>query len=368
MTITRKRNRRFPTPQRRRGSIIIYSFVLMTIMFGFISLAVDFGHMQSVKTELQRDADATARASLQMYLTYGSATAVAYGPLLAGQSYNPIDANSGVTPTVTITWGSYSTATKTFTPGGTSPVAVKVVISRTVKTNNPVKLTFPLMNGLVPSRSTTCDVWAQAVAVLEGSQTATATVSGQSDPWLAGMANGAEASDLDYAPSQSPPMVMNVVPGTTLTFTKVSGGVTNDPSIPQDSADGDATQLHSHNDDDPMNEPGVQNGIGNVTMPINALLGVFLTNNSPDTQPAPTVARNYSTQAERDQPNFSDIQLQQPFFIGDGQTSAATVQTFVVPAGATRLYLGTMDGHQWNNNSGSFSATITQQQTILLVQ
>jgi hypothetical protein len=32
----------------------------------------------------------------------------------------------------------------------------------------------------------------------------------------------------------------------------------------------------------------------------------------------------------------------------------------VVPNNATRLFLGTMDGHEWSNNVGSFQATITQ--------
>jgi hypothetical protein len=30
----------------------------------------------------------------------------------------------------------------------------------------------------------------------------------------------------------------------------------------------------------------------------------------------------------------------------------------VVPAGATELFLGSMDGYQWNNNLGSFQVTI----------
>jgi Flp pilus assembly protein TadG len=353
--------------QRRQGSVLIYSFFLMTIMLAFISFGVDYAHIQTVKTELQRNADATARAALQMYVTYGSSTAVAYAPYIASQSYNPVDSKSGVTPTVSITWGSWNASTKTFTAGGSSPVAVKVSISRSTANGNPVKLTFPLMNGLSEVRAS-CDVHATAIAVLDGSQTVNTSITGQSDPWLSGMPNGSEASDNDTAPAQSPPMVMNVVPGTVLTFTNVSGGVTNDPSLAKVTADGNATQLHSHNDDDPLNEPGVQNGIGNVTMPINALMGVFLSANAPNTQSAPTTALDYSTQAARDEQTYTGFQLQQPFYIGNGQTSGGTTQTFVVPAGATRLYLGTMDGHQWSNNSGSFSVTITQQQTILLVQ
>jgi Flp pilus assembly protein TadG len=368
--ISMQNNRRMnfcPNRRHRRGSVLIYSFYMMVIMLAFVSFGVDFGHMQSVKTELQRNADATARAALQMYVTYGSSTAVAYAPYIASQPYNPVDSNSGVTPTVTITWGSWNAASRTFTAGGSSPVAVKVVIGRTTANNNSVKLTFPLINGTGEMRQT-CDVWAQAIAFLDGSQTATATISGQSDPWLAGMPNGTQASDLDTAPAQSPPLVMTVVPGSTLTFTNVAGGVSNDPSIQLDNANGDPTQMHSHNDDDPLNEPGVQDNIGNITAPINSMIGVFLTPNAPNTQPAPTVWPDYSTQAARDVAVTSTLQAQEPFYIGNGKTSGGTVKTFVVPAGVTRLYLGTMDGHQWNNNLGSYSATITQQQAILMVK
>jgi len=35
-----------------------------------------------------------------------------------------------------------------------------------------------------------------------------------------------------------------------------------------------------------------------------------------------------------------------------------SAQTIIVPAGATRLYLGTMDGYSWNNNVGAFEVTL----------
>ena len=51
-------------------------------------------------------------------------------------------------------------------------------------------------------------------------------------------------------------------------------------------------------------------------------------------------------------------ELQQTFFIGDGEIPAGTQQQFVVPVGATRLFLGTHDGFGWFNNQGSFEVTI----------
>jgi len=49
--------------------------------------------------------------------------------------------------------------------------------------------------------------------------------------------------------------------------------------------------------------------------------------------------------------------LRQPFYIGDGRRSTGEVQHVVVPTGATRLFIGTMDGYEWNNNVGGFNVT-----------
>jgi hypothetical protein len=153
-----------------------------------------------------------------------------------------------------------------------------------------------------------------------------------------------------------------------LTFTSVSGAVKHDPTLATDSATGNTSQIYSHNIDDPLNEPAVQNNIGNIYVPIDSLIGVFLTSSAPNTQPAPTATLDYTTQAARDTVNTTGLQNQEPFYIGTGTTSTGTTKTFVVPPGATRLYLGTMDGHQWANNSGSFTATINQLQQVYLVK
>jgi hypothetical protein len=52
--------------------------------------------------------------------------------------------------------------------------------------------------------------------------------------------------------------------------------------------------------------------------------------------------------------------LQQSFFIGDGLTGTGvgSVQTFIAPEGATRLFLGSMDGGGWYNNVGSFKVVV----------
>src|SRR5262245_15816615 len=171
---------------------------------------------------------------------------------------------------------------------------------------------------------------------------ATVIVPGTSDPWLAGMPDGSFASSGDFAPGQSPVLVTGIpiVPGAVYTFS-VTGMVGNDFYYPLYPGDGDLSTITPHLD-------GAQNGIGNLTAPLNSLVGVFLGVNQPDLG-VPPAALDFTTGASRDFLSLSPL-LQQPFFIGDGLTSGNAVQQFIAPAGATRLFLGTMDGNGWYNN------------------
>ena len=90
---------------------------------------------------------------------------------------------------------------------------------------------------------------------------------------------------------------------------------------------------------------------------LSSLIGVFLNDTQPSLSPAPG-SLDFSVAGGMDFVSLSPL-LKQAFFIGDGSTASATVQQFLIPAGATRLFLGTMDGFEWNNNGGSLSVTIT---------
>ena len=93
--------------------------------------------------------------------------------------------------------------------------------------------------------------------------------------------------------------------------------------------------------------------------PINALIGVFLDASTPAGAAPP--ALDFSTPGSLAQATVSP-QLRQVFFIGDGRTGtgSGTVQQFVVPAGATRLFLASSDGIGANyNNFGSFAVVVT---------
>jgi len=183
------------------------------------------------------------------------------------------------------------------------------------------------------------------------SQAVPITVAGTSDLWLAGMPDGSTASTTDAAPAQSPVLVtgLDLASVSLLTFDPVSGLVSNGPCCLLIGPDGGDMYWHV---------AAAQNGIANLRAPINALIGVFLDDNQPDGSSAPA-ALDFSVIGGL---SFLSLapDLKQPFFIGDGLTGTGggLVQTFAVPTGATRLYLGTMDGYEWINNFGQFEVSV----------
>ncbi len=86
------------------------------------------------------------------------------------------------------------------------------------------------------------------------------------------------------------------------------------------------------------------------------LVGIFLDNSTPNggSQPA---GLDFSGGL-----NFLTLSpgLGQMFWIGDGLTGTGSglSQIFIAPAGATRLFLGTVDGFEWSNNSGAYDVTV----------
>jgi hypothetical protein len=183
----------------------------------------------------------------------------------------------------------------------------------------------------------------------------TVTVPGTSDPWLAGMPNGSTASIVDSAPAESPVLVagLTITGGVVYTFS-ASGLVANDPTYPSYGPDGWTTNITTHYIN--YTTSSSQNGIANISAPFDALIGIFLGPSQPNLNPTPD-ALDFSTSASQNYLTLSP-ELQQPFYIGDGLTSSEIVQQVIAPAGATRLFLGTMDSQGWSNNPGSFTVEI----------
>ncbi len=213
----------------------------------------------------------------------------------------------------------------------------------------------------------------------------TLQVSAQSNPYLAGMPDGARAPGGDRAPRQSPAMVsLSLAAAVSVSFSATGGvshwsgsitvkgadvfGRTRLAELPLtcppacNSPDGAADprsdfratrwwwepQFVGHDD-------GNKNGISNVIAPYDSLIGVFLEDGQPDRFKAPELL-----DFKRLGLNFTSLapELRQVFFIGTGATKDGVTRRYLVPKGAARLYLGIMDSIQWSNNSGSFMVTV----------
>ena len=177
-------------------------------------------------------------------------------------------------------------------------------------------------------------------------------VPGTANPWLAGAADGSTAASGDVAPTQSPVQV-NVTAGDVLRF-YVSGttGYAGGTFISPDGDSGSYWEL----------DHSAENGVAGIdNAPASALIGVFLDATEPVAGSEPSAldyAISSGVSAAREAASHSPG-LKQPFFIGNGVGAENGRQTFTVPAGATRLFLGTMDGSGWFNNVGSFAVNIT---------
>ena len=140
-----------------------------------------------------------------------------------------------------------------------------------------------------------------------------------------------------------------LLPGGALTFS-ATGATNYNGDPPTGTPDGDPTYIFDMTAD-------YGTGIsGPLQVPVNALVGVFVGPGVPGgTAPAQldyTSGLDFTTATPG---------LDQIFFIGDGLTGtgSGTSQTFDVPTGASRLYLGTADGSGWYNNTGAYAVTVS---------
>ena len=172
---------------------------------------------------------------------------------------------------------------------------------------------------------------ASALVLAAGSAGAvTYIVPGTSDPFLAGASagnsvdfNGVIDANTDYAPTESPVSV-SVTAGETYSIFAIT-----DPALGRVgncggcNLSGPAGDSGYYINSTPFTTTGFTALVSGfpAALPINSLVGVF----------------NGSI----------------PSVVAIGSSG-----TFTAPAGATTLYLGTVDGYQWNNNVGGFLVNV----------
>jgi hypothetical protein len=201
-------------------------------------------------------------------------------------------------------------------------------------------------------------VFAAALSLLSApamASTVLVSVSGGSNPNLAGAGPTTICCSGDSVPAQSPLLApITFAPGSTFIFAVagVTDGAGTGPTGPDGSYAFDMVDYGL----------GVApaSGVG-----VLGLVGVFLDNStlSGATEPA---GLDFSSGL-----NFAALSpgLAQIFWIGDGLTGTGTgaSQVFTAPSGATRLFLGTVDGFSWNDNSGAYAVTLNYQGAITAV-
>jgi hypothetical protein len=286
---------------------------------------------------------------------------------------------------------------------GVSGNAVRVTARRTAEQGDAVPLSFLALLGKSTFDLTVSSIayvdYGAAAALGVGNGTFDYWVPANSNPWLAGMpagtianpgnpnknhdtagdafvddgktkydqtqkgnqglgaVTGAVDSTLnyllwgDYASKKASPITAGgipIVPGSTITFDGLNGGANNTSSTTLYTGDGNTGWVVS-------NLKGAEHGKSDVRAPINSVIAVFLSDDKPNQGAAPA-RLDFGTASAR---NFLTLspKLKQTFFIGDGRTSSGEVQRFVVPPGATRMFIGTMDAYEWNNNVGGFYVT-----------
>src|ERR1700733_10670142 len=127
--------------RRERGVALVYLMMIMAVMCGIVSFAVDYGRVQTAKTELQRSADSAAHSGA-MALPNGFAAATAEANAMV--QANLVDGAAGTMDvSQDIQFGIWNAATRMFSlSSGTNTNAVKVTLVRTAQRGNAIPLIF----------------------------------------------------------------------------------------------------------------------------------------------------------------------------------------------------------------------------------
>jgi hypothetical protein len=268
-----------------------------------------------------------------------------------------------VDPNADVAFGIWDSQHLLFVPvatgAETSATAVQVTVHCAKSRGTQINLMFASLIGF-----SSADISRTAIASI--GKVTTQTVPGVACPWLAGMPAGSIVPNTGGNPypatagTYSPPEFA-VTAGASIRFAAASGETTWNPT-----PDGVGTAGTTGDTSFIANQAAV-NGINTTYAPLNAMMGIFLDDNAPNTT-AMAAPLDFSTAAER---NFTTLSpaLKQVFYIGDGLNSAGNLQTFIAPTGATRLFIGTMDEEGWWwDNGGSLTYTAVQGNDASLVK
>jgi hypothetical protein len=160
---------------------------------------------------------------------------------------------------------------------------------------------------------------AVALVAFGGAADASVIVPGTADIWAwDGTPAPGDITTPPPAVDVSPVLAISDLSGIASVTFGVSGQTWNCPTCAGDN------YLQAH-------DAGAWSNLPNLAAPINSLIGAWI--------------------------NPLDPSVNSAFEIGSGGL-------FFVPTGATELFLGSMDGYQWNNNGGAFTVDITENPAV----
>ena len=141
----------------RRGMSMVYTVIMMSVMVGLVSLAVDLGRYEAAHNEMYGAVLAAARAG-SYKMTSGYTTANSAATTLA--TANKSDGSTIPSGNVTITFGFWDTSAKTFTAavGQFTVAQVPATVNACeVSITYSVPLTFARVIGI---SAKTASIWA----------------------------------------------------------------------------------------------------------------------------------------------------------------------------------------------------------------
>jgi hypothetical protein len=296
--------------------------------------------------------DAGGQAALDAYIEQNQVAVKFVTLSCAGDCATVQAVGTGGYPPYSFKWENGSTsATRQVCPTSSTTYSVRVTDAGTSGelARAPETVQVPLAANVIacPDGGAKSGLGADAGM---GTLVAEVTVPGTTDIWLAGQPDGTMltyTNQVDVAPANSP-VEVPVVAETILTFsatgsTSYTGGICYGPS-----PDGGCLVTI---------DGGPANGISSAQVPADALIGVFVGAGVPGGQAPAGLDFSANTSFAMASPLLGQV-----FFIGDGLTGTGSgvVQQFVVPAGATRLFLASSDDlGASTNNTGQFAVAIT---------
>ena len=154
---------------RHRGTVMIFTVLVLLMLIGFVGLAVDWGYTYRTAQQLQIAADAAALAGAEnLFLSHVSARSAAISLAAANNAAGKVVSlqdNPSNVSTGDIVLGTYDRPTRTFTPTSQPSANAVYIVAR--RTTGSIGGALPLLFGPIFGKSS-AEVSRGAIALSEG--------------------------------------------------------------------------------------------------------------------------------------------------------------------------------------------------------